>query len=313
MGVPDPDHRTTHRLRPRRRLARRRDQPAAPDRRARRTMADPAGTTRTVRRLARSAGRIHARRAGHHELRHPGIHGIPGPGPRGLPAFLDLLGRVPAPGRRTGYRRRGGRGTRRQIPVRTGVPAGRPAGRRLDDGLVSIMTLPPLTIATTPPTALMHQRNSLTTGIVHLGLGNFHRAHQAVYTAAALAEQDGPWGILGVASRSGAIAAAMRAQDLRYGVLEISPHSSKVTIPAVHTGAIVAADDPNVVVDAIGNPGTAIVTLTVTEHGYTYSPRTHRLDLDSPAVRADLQAGNPPTTTIGQIVRGLQRRAATHA
>jgi len=130
---------------------------------------------------------------------------------------------------------------------------------------VSIMTLPPLTIATTPTTALMHQRGSLTTGIVHLGLGNFHRAHQAVYTAAALAEQDGPWGILGVASRSGAIAAAMRAQDLRYGVLEISPHSSKVTIPAVHTGAIVAADDPNVVVDAIGNPGTAIVTLTVTE------------------------------------------------
>jgi fructuronate reductase len=175
------------------------------------------------------------------------------------------------------------------------------------------MTLPPLTIATTPPTALMHQRGSLTTGIVHLGLGNFHRAHQAVYTAAALAEQDGPWGILGVASRSGAIAAAMRAQDLRYGVLEISPHSSKVTIPAVHTGAIVAADDPNVVVDAIGNPGTAIVTLTVTEHGYTYSPRTHRLDLDSPAVRADLTAGNPPVTSIGQIVRGLQRRAGSHA
>jgi fructuronate reductase len=174
------------------------------------------------------------------------------------------------------------------------------------------MTLPPLTIATTPPKALIHHRNSLTTGIVHLGLGNFHRAHQAVYTAAALAQQDGPWGILGVANRSGAIATAMRQQDLRYGVLEISPHSSRVTIPAVHTGAIVAADDPTIVVDAIGNPATAIVTLTVTEHGYTYSPRTHRLDIDSPAVQADLIAGNPPVTSIGQIVRGLQWRVTTH-
>jgi fructuronate reductase len=143
-------------------------------------------------------------------------------------------------------------------------------------------------------------------------LGNFHRAHQAVYTAAALAEQDGPWGILGVANRSGAIATAMRQQDLRYGVLEISPHSSKVTIPAVHTGAIVAADDPRLVVDAIGKPTTAIVTLTVTEHGYTYSPRTHRLDTDSPYVQADLTAGNAPVTSIGQIVRGLQRRVTTH-
>ena len=174
------------------------------------------------------------------------------------------------------------------------------------------MTLPPLTIATTPPKALLHQRTSLNTGIVHLGLGNFHRAHQAVYTAAALAEQDGPWGILGVANRSGAIVTAMRQQDLRYGVLEISPHSSRVSIPAVHTGAIVAADDPNVVVDAIGNPATAIVTLTVTEHGYTYSPRTHRLDIDSPAVQSDLTAGNAPVTSIGQIVRGLQRRVTTH-
>lgn len=174
-------------------------------------------------------------------------------------------------------------------------------------------SLPRLTTATTPPKALMHQRGSLTTGIVHLGLGNFHRAHQAVYTAAALQVEDGPWGILGVASRSGAIAAAMRAQDLRYGVVEISPHSSRVTIPAVHTGAIVAADDPNVVVDAIANPATAIVTLTVTEHGYTYSPRTHRLDLDSPAVQADLAAGSAPVTSIGHIVRGLQCRSTTHA
>jgi fructuronate reductase len=174
------------------------------------------------------------------------------------------------------------------------------------------MTPPLLTAATTPDRALLHRRGPLRTGIVHLGLGNFHRAHQAVYTAAALAAEDGPWGILGVASRSGAVAAALREQDLRYGVIEISPENTSVTVPAVHTGAVVAADDPAAVVGAIAAAGTAIVTLTVTEHGYTYSPHTHRLDLDNPAVRADLRAGSPPTTSIGQIVRGLQGRARTH-
>ena len=79
---------------------------------------------------------------------------------------------------------------------------------------------------------------------MHLGLGNFHRAHQAVYTAAALAHTDGPWGILGVASRSAAVADALRAQDLRYAVVEIAPDRTRVTVPAVHTGALVAAREP---------------------------------------------------------------------
>ena len=82
------------------------------------------------------------------------------------------------------------------------------------------------------------------TGIVHLGLGNFHRAHQAVYTAAALAQDGGSWGILGVANRSRTIVDAMLAQELLYGVVEISPSGSRVSVPGAHTGAMVAADDP---------------------------------------------------------------------
>jgi len=178
---------------------------------------------------------------------------------------------------------------------------------------VSTVTLPLLKAQTTPESALLHHRGRLSTGIVHLGLGNFHRAHQAVYTAAALAAEDGPWGILGVASRSGAVAAAMREQDLRYSVVEISPKNTRVTVPAVHTGALVATETTEAVLAAIASPGTAIVTLTVTEHGYTYSPRTHHLDLDAAAVQADLRGDIPAQTTIGQIVRGLQRRANSNA
>jgi fructuronate reductase len=150
------------------------------------------------------------------------------------------------------------------------------------------------------------------TGIVHLGLGNFHRAHQAVYTAHAMAEKTGPWGILGVASRSGAIADAMRAQDQLYSVVEISPHDRRVTVPGVHTGTLVAQRDPGAVVQAIANATTRIVTITVTEHGYTFSAETGTLDVDSAVVRADLATPERPRTTIGQIARALAVRAETH-
>lgn len=169
-----------------------------------------------------------------------------------------------------------------------------------------------LTAATTPASALLHNRGPLATGIVHLGLGNFHRAHQAVHTAVALAAEDGPWGILGVANRSATVVDALREQDLRYAVLTVAPQESRASVPAVHTGALVAAHDPDAVVAAIAAPGTAMVTLTVTEHGYHFSSRTDGLDLDDPAIRADVRGAAPPVTPIGLVARGLQRRARTH-
>jgi fructuronate reductase len=149
-------------------------------------------------------------------------------------------------------------------------------------------------------------------GIVHLGLGNFHRAHQAVYTAAALAEEDGPWGVIGVAHRSRAVVSAMAEQDLLYSVVEISPGATEVVVPGVHSEVLVAADDPRAVVGRIAAPSTRIVTLTVTENGYGYSPVTRGLDLDAPSVRRDLAVPDEPRTAIGLIVAGLRARAESH-
>lgn len=146
-------------------------------------------------------------------------------------------------------------------------------------------------------------------GVLHLGLGNFHRAHQAVYTAAALRSAGGDWGIVGVASRSRSVVDAMLAQDLLYSVAEISPQSTSLSIPAVHSDVFVAAEEPGRVVDGIAALNIRVVTLTVTENGYSYSPSTGHLDLADPRITADLGA-RPPLTTIGQLARGLQRRAA---
>lgn len=147
-------------------------------------------------------------------------------------------------------------------------------------------------------------------GIVHLGLGSFHRAHQAVYTAQALAHEPGPWGIHAFASRSHAVVDAMRDQDLLYAVVEISPQGRGVSVPGVHTRVDVAATDPSAVVRAVAAPSTRVVTLTVTEHGYTYSPSARDLDLSDDNVRRDLTRGEAPRTVVGQIATGLAARFA---
>lgn len=146
-------------------------------------------------------------------------------------------------------------------------------------------------------------------GILHLGLGSFHRAHQAVYTASALVAEGGDWGIVGVASRSRSIVDAMHAQDMLYSVATISPDTTSLSIPGVHTDAFVGAEQPERVVSHIADDRIRIVTLTVTENGYSYSPITERLDLDDETVQADLRGG-APRSTIGQLARGLQVRAA---
>jgi fructuronate reductase len=105
----------------------------------------------------------------------------------------------------------------------------------------------------------------------------------------------------------------MHAQDMLYTVVEISPEGSKFSVPRVHTDAFTAAANPDRVVRAIGDANTRIVSLTVTEDGYNYTPATGSLNLPAPAIRHDLSHPGTPQTPIGQIVRGLQHRARTHA
>jgi fructuronate reductase len=148
-------------------------------------------------------------------------------------------------------------------------------------------------------------------GIVHLGLGRFHRAHQALYTARALALEPGPWGIVGVASRSRQVVDTLRAQDGLYSILELGGAQRAPTVVGVHSELLVAADAPLVVVARLADPATRIVTLTVTERGYSARAAGCGLDTSLAAVRADL-AGGAPATTIGLLVRGLQARWREH-
>ena len=110
-------------------------------------------------------------------------------------------------------------------------------------------------------------------GIVHLGVGAFHRAHQAVFTeeAAAAAGEDG-WGILGVTGRSPRVAEQLGPQDGLYGVLTKGRETTSMRLIGSMRGAAALSSDSERVLAAIAAPTTHIVSSTVSEKGYRRSP-----------------------------------------
>ncbi|MFT9258001.1 MAG: mannitol dehydrogenase family protein [Acetobacter sp.] len=148
----------------------------------------------------------------------------------------------------------------------------------------------------------------LSTGIVHLGCGNFHRAHQAVATQAAIdAEGDAglKWGITAATMRRPGLARHLRAQDNLYTLLTRKPQGSSASVIGSIHESIFAGDDAVGLPERIAIPQTRIVTLTVTASGYHLKPNG-RLNPQADAIRADLNAERP-RTAVGILTAGLAR------
>ena len=158
-----------------------------------------------------------------------------------------------------------------------------------------------------------YDRSALRGGIVHFGVGNFHRVQLATLVDACL-QQPGneAWGIVGVGLTDGpaaqAKAEAYRRQDCLYTVTTFDPDGTGH--PRV-IGAMIAylhgPSDPEAVLTRLAHPDTRIVTLTITEGGYNIDEATGAFSLDRPDVAEDLRGG-PPKTVFGFIVEGLARR-----
>lgn len=150
-----------------------------------------------------------------------------------------------------------------------------------------------------------------TPGIVHLGVGAFHRAHQAVLTEdAALATGDPSWGIVGATQRSAKVRDDLEPQDCLYGVLEQSEHGSALRFVGQVRRVLSPTDSLDELLGTIAAPEIRVVTLTITEKGYVRDARGH-LDLSAEAVAHDLGSPSDPRSSVGRLVRGLQRRMET--
>jgi mannitol 2-dehydrogenase len=157
-----------------------------------------------------------------------------------------------------------------------------------------------------------YDRSAVTTGIVHFGVGGFHRAHQAMYLDRLM--NDGKaldWGICGVGVMpfDAKMKQVMDQQDCLYTLVLKAPDGSWE--PRV-IGSIVeylfAPDGPQAVIEKMADPATRIVSLTVTEGGYNFHQVTGEFDAENPAVAADLFPGAVPATTFGLITEALVRR-----
>jgi mannitol 2-dehydrogenase len=157
-----------------------------------------------------------------------------------------------------------------------------------------------------------YDRSTLRTGIVHFGVGGFHRAHQAMYLDRLLAlGGSAEWGICGVGTMPGDVRMrdVMVDQDGLYTLALRFPDGSW---QAGVIGSIVqylyAPDDPEAVIEKIASPDTRIVSLTVTEGGYNFSPVTGEFDATNADVIADAAGTRAPRTVFGLVVEGLRRR-----
>lgn len=157
-----------------------------------------------------------------------------------------------------------------------------------------------------------YDRSAVSIGIVHLGVGGFHRAHQAAYLDAVMQLGRGDaWGISGVGLLPGdeAMHAALDAQDGLYTLMTRAPSGA---VSARVIGSLLehhfAPADPSAVLDRLAAPGTRIVTLTITEGGYGIDPASGRFLSEDPAIAHDTVSGAAPRSVFGYLLAALRRR-----
>jgi mannitol 2-dehydrogenase len=159
-----------------------------------------------------------------------------------------------------------------------------------------------------------YDRSQVTVGIVHFGVGGFHRAHQAMYIDQLMEQGKAlDWGICGVGVMPFDLKMneAMQSQDCLYTLVEKAPDGSwEPRIVGSIVQYLYAPDDPHAVIEKMADPATRIVSLTITEGGYNFHPVTGKFDDTNPDVQADLAPGAVPATTFGLITEALVRRRA---
>ncbi|HWJ86841.1 MAG TPA: mannitol dehydrogenase family protein [Pelagibacterium sp.] len=154
-----------------------------------------------------------------------------------------------------------------------------------------------------------YERSAVTAGIVHLGIGAFHRAHMAAYVDKCLAEAP-QWGIVGASFRSPDTRNALEPQDYLYCLLTRETKGNSARVIGSVIDIIDASQSSRDLIAKMANPAVRIISLTVTEKGYCYDPVGGGLDRQHPAIVRDLAADGSPHSVPGVIVAALASRRA---
>ncbi|KTT53570.1 mannitol dehydrogenase [Pseudomonas oryzihabitans] len=151
-------------------------------------------------------------------------------------------------------------------------------------------------------------------GIVHIGVGGFHRAHQAIYTEALLNQgRDLDWSICGVGLRAEdrAMRDALAGQDYLYTQVVLADEpDTEVRVVGAISGMLLAEDGTQALIDKLAHPGTRIVSLTITEGGYCMDDSTGEFNFKLPLIQHDLQHPGDPRSVFGFLLAALAKRRA---
>ncbi|BFM18111.1 mannitol dehydrogenase family protein [Maricurvus nonylphenolicus] len=132
-------------------------------------------------------------------------------------------------------------------------------------------------------------RRAIKSAIVHLGIGAFHRGHQAWYTEQVLNNEGGDWGITGVSLRSATVQQQLQPQDGLYTLLEKQGEEQRLQVIGAIKDVIVAPENPGALLSLLSDEATQVVTLTITEKGYCYDFAADSLDEKNPDILHDLE------------------------
>lgn len=156
-----------------------------------------------------------------------------------------------------------------------------------------------------------YDRTNLAPGMAHLGVGAFHRCHQAEFTDDMLEASFGPWGVVGINLRPPRLAPALGPQDCLY-VRSLVADGSEPDHRAIGSlRAVLDVDgDPDPALSVLADPRIGVVTMTVTEKGYCHVPATGGLDEAHPDVLHDIAHPGHPRSVPGLLVAALERRRA---
>jgi mannitol 2-dehydrogenase len=174
--------------------------------------------------------------------------------------------------------------------------------------LLNLANLSALPTAVARPS---YDLSALSPGILHIGVGNFHRAHQAVYLDDLFNRgRNLDWAIVGAGVRSGdeAMRRALEPQNWLTTVVELEPGANAARITGAMVGFVPVGEDARAIVEALDDPALRIVSLTVTEGGYCIDPATNSFNPEHPEIRYDAAHSAAPRGVFGVLVAALARR-----
>ncbi|MEL7329897.1 MAG: mannitol dehydrogenase family protein [Cyanobacteria bacterium J06559_1] len=165
-----------------------------------------------------------------------------------------------------------------------------------------------------------YDRAKVTNGIVHIGVGGFHRSHQALYIDSYIEQQmiaqlqaqspESPWGICGVGllKYDEKMKLALQSQDCLYTLIERSSTEDTARVIGSITDYLLAPDNPQAVIDKLTDEACRIVTLTITEGGYYVIEGTGEFDAEHANIQHDLQQPEQPVSVYGFLTAALKQR-----